>query len=56
VARYLVYLADEGTNDGSGCIRDILLTLRDPVWGANTWSIDMSNSWLGIGAVPIQPK
>ena len=50
MARYLVYLADGGTDDGSGCIREILLTLRDPLWGANTWSIDTPNSWIGIGS------
>ena len=50
MSRYTVYLQDRSSGDGSTCHNEVQLTLVDPVWGDNTWSITMPNSWIGIGS------
>ena len=50
MSRYLVWLADGRTNAPGGCAPQVLLTLNDPLWGANTWSISQPNAWLGTGS------
>jgi hypothetical protein len=48
MSRYLVSLQD-GADSGDGCGREVQLTLNDPLWGNNTWSIATPNSWIGNG-------
>ena len=50
MARFLVWLVDGKENNPSGCAPQVLLTLHDPLWGANTWSISKPNSWIGTGS------
>jgi hypothetical protein len=49
MSRYLVWLADGRSNTSEGSAPQVLLTLNDPVWGANTWSISQPNGWIGTG-------
>lgn len=49
MSRYMVWLADGRDNTPDGCAPQVLLTLTDPLWGANTWRIAQPNSWIGTG-------